>query len=170
MAFRYTPTPTPSITPTISLTPTNTPSNTPTETVCPGLTPTATSLTPTPTKSPTTTPSSTPTNTPNLSPSMTSSPTPTPTFVSYTYAGTTNLYSTDTLACNNKTCGRPWFKLIPTWSIGSVVYEDLQLTTPLVGGNNWIAVSTSTGTYCNGGWAAVQVDNSGVILNFVSCP
>lgn len=128
------------------------------------------SATPTNTPTNTNTPSATPTKTPGLSPSPTQTCTPTPSFVSYIYAGTTNLYGTDTLACNNKTCGRPWYKAVPTWAIGTVVYDDSALTTPLVGGNNWIAVSTSTGTYCGGGWAAVQVDNAGVILNFVSCP
>ena len=128
------------------------------------------SATPTTTPSPTNTPSLTPTKTPNTTASPTPSITPSQTFVYYIYAGTTNLYATDTLACNNKTCGRPWYKSVPTWSIGTIVYDDSALTTPLVGGNNWIAVSTSTGTYCGGGWGAVQVDNSGVILNFVSCP
>lgn len=81
MALSYTPTPTPSITPTISLTPSNTPTNTPTSTVCPGLTPTSTSLTPTPTTTQTNTPTRpivSPTPTITATPSITPSPSSTP--------------------------------------------------------------------------------------------
>ena len=169
MAIRYTPTPTPSNSPTISLTPSITPTITPTSTACPG-----SSATPTPTMTPTITVSPTITITPSITstrvtPTVTSTMTPTPSLVVYTYAGTTNFYSTSTLACNNKTCGRPWYKSIPSWSLGSIVYDDSGLTTPVNGSNNWIAVATSTGTYCGGGWAAIQIDSSGVIIGFVSC-
>lgn len=171
MAFRFTPTPTPSITPTKSLTPSITPTNTPTGTVCPGLTPTATPMTATPTTTPTITPSATPTRTPGLSPSSTPTNTPTPSKVAYMYAGGASTWGTDALACSNKTCARPYFKSIPSWAIGTIVYDDSALTIPFNGGNNWIAVDTATGTFCSGlAWAAVQVDSSGVILNFVSCP
>jgi hypothetical protein len=75
------------------------------------------------------------------------------------------------LACSNKNCGRPYYKSIPSWAVSTIVYDDSGLTTPFNGGNNWIAVDTATGAYCSGsGWAAIQVDSSGVILNFVSCP
>jgi hypothetical protein len=171
MAFVYTPTPTPSITPTISLTPSVSPTITATSTVCPGLTPTATPITPTPTYTPTNTPSNTPSLTPGLSPSQTSTPTPTPTFVSYFYAGTVSTYSNHNQACINKTCGRPYYKSVPSWAIGTVVYDNSSLTTTFNGGGNWIAVDTSTGTYCSGlAWAAVEVDSSGVITDFISCP
>lgn len=171
MAFVYTPTPTPSNTPTISLTPSVSPTITATSTVCPGLTPTATPITPTPTYTPTNTPSNTPSLTPGLSPSQTSTPTPTPTFVSYFYAGTVSTYSNHTQACIHKTCGRPYYKSVPSWAIGTVVYDNSSLTTPFNGGGNWIAVDTSTGTYCSGlAWAAVEVDSSGVITDFISCP
>ncbi len=169
MAFRYTPTPTPSITPTISLTPSITPTITPTSTVCPGLTPTATSNTPTITPTNTITPTITPTKTPGLTPSPTQTITPTASFVSYIYGGTVNTYASDTLACANKTCGRSYYKSVPSWAIGTIVYDDSFLSTPFNGGGNWIAVATSS-SFCGGGWAAIQVDSSGVILNFVSCP
>lgn len=126
---------------------------------------------------PTSTPTNTPTqtNTPSqtstqvITPTTTPTNTPTPSFVSYIYAGTVNTYGSDTLACSNKTCGRSYWKSVPSWAIGTVVYDDSSLTTPFNGGNDWIAVATSS-TFCGGGWAAVQVDSSGVILNFVSCP
>jgi hypothetical protein len=171
MPISFTPTPTPSVSPTISLTPSISPTITATSTVCPGLTPTATPITPTPTYTPTNTPSTTPTNTPGLSPTQTSSPSPTPTFTYYFYAGTVSTYATDTLACNNKTCGRPYYKSVPSWAMGTTVYDDSSLTTPFNGGGNWIAVDTSTGTYCSGlAWAAVQVNAGGIIIGFVSCP
>jgi len=123
-------------------------------------------------------PSATPTNTPTptitpsrSTPTPTPTNTPTPTFTSYIYAGTANTYASDTLACSNKNCARPYYKSIPSWAIGTIVYDDSGLTTPFNGGSNWIAVDTATGAYCSGsGWAAIQVDSSGVILNFVSCP
>jgi len=171
MAFRYTPTPTPSMTPTISLTPSISPTITATSTVCPGLTPTATPITPTPTYTPTNTPSSTPTLTPGLSPSQTSTPSPTPTFVSYFYAGTVSTYETNTDACTNKNCGRAYYKSVPSWAIGTTVYNDNTLTTPFNGGGYWIAVDTATGTYCSGlAWAAIEVSSLGIITDFVSCP
>ena len=164
MAFRYTPTPTPSISPTISLTPSITPSFTPTTTACPGTSPTPT---PSITASPTITPTrATPTPTATFTPTPTRTP-----FTSYIYAGGTNTYGSSGDACSNKACSRPFYKSIPSWSIGSVVYNEAALTTTFNGGGNWIIVDTSTGTFCSGlAWAAVQVDSSGVILNFVSCP
>ena len=123
------------------------PSPTPTNTITPTITPSRTTPTPTPTN------------------------TPTPTFTSYIYAGTANTYASDILACTNKNCARPYYKSIPSWAVSTIVYDDSGLTTPFNGGSNWIAVDTATGAYCSGsGWAAIQVDSSGVILNFISCP
>jgi hypothetical protein len=104
-------------------------------------------------------PSSTPTTT----------PTPTPSLVSYIYAGTANTYITDTIACSSKTCARSYWKSEPNWNVGTVVYDNAGLTTPFNGSGNWIAVATSS-SFCGGGWAAVQVNSLGVILNFISCP
>lgn len=164
MAFRYTPTPTPSVSPTISLTPSITPSFTPTTTACPGTSP---KPTPSITASPTITPTrATPTPTATLTPTPTETP-----FVVYFYAGTVNNYATNTLACTNKNCGRPYYKSIPSWAIGTIVYDDSSLTIPYNGGGNWIAVDTSTGTYCGGfAWAAIEVSSLGVITDFISCP
>jgi hypothetical protein len=75
------------------------------------------------------------------------------------------------LACNNKNCARPYWKSVPSWAIGTIVYDDSALTTPYNGGGNWIAVDTSTGTYCSGvSWAAIEVSSTGVITDFISCP
>lgn len=123
-------------------------------------------------------PSATPTNTPtqtntptSATPTTTPTNTPTPSFVSYFYAGTANNYATNTLACNNKNCARPYWKSVPSWAIGTIVYDDSALTTPYNGGGNWIAVDTATGTYCSGlAWAAIEVDSSGIITDFISCP
>jgi uncharacterized delta-60 repeat protein len=125
--------------------------------------------TPTPTNTPT--PSITPTRaTPTPTATFTPTPTRTP-FTSYIYAGGTNTYGSSGDACSNKACSRPFYKSIPSWAIGTVVYNEAALTTTFNGGGNWIIVDTSTGTFCSGlAWAAVQVDSSGVILNFVSCP
>lgn len=174
MPFPKTPTPTPSVTPTISLTPSITPTRTPTSTACPEASPTKTP-TQTPTQTPTKTVTPTVTKTPSVTttsvtPTVTATNTPTPTRSSYIYAGTTNFYATDTAACTNKTCGRPWYKSVPSWAIGTIVYDDPDLTTPVNGGSNWIAVATSTGTYCGGGWAAIQINSSGSIIGFTSCP
>ena len=126
---------------------------------------------PTPTRTPTQTmtPTITPTLTINLTPSPTQTPSITPSSVFYIYAGTSNTYATDTLACSNKVCGRSYWKTVPSWAIGTIVYDIITPPTPFNGGNNWIAVATSS-TFCGGGFAAIQVDSSGVILNFVSCP
>jgi len=164
MAFRYTPTPTPSISPTISLTPSITPSFTPTTTACPGTSPTPT---PSITASPTITPTrATPTPTATFTPTPTRTP-----FTSYIYAGGASTWGSSGDACSNKACSRPYYKSAPTWAPLTIVYNDAALTSPFNGGGNWIVVDTSTGTFCSGlAWAAVQVDSSGVILNFVSCP
>lgn len=131
-------------------------------------------LSPTPTPTSTTTPTRTLsliTPTPTTTPTNTSTQTPTPSMVSYMYAGGASQWSTSVDACTNKTCARPYYKSVPSWAPGTIVYDDMLLTTPTNGNNLWIAVDTSTGTFCSGlAWAAVQVDPSGVILNFVSCP
>jgi hypothetical protein len=125
----------------------------------------------TPTNTPTMTQTPSQTATPILSPTTTPTITPTPTFTYYFYAGTVSTYATDTDACTNKTCGRPYYKSVPSWAMGTTVYDDSSLTTPFNGGGNWIAVDTSTGTYCSGSaWAAIQVNAGGIIIGFVSCP
>jgi len=149
---------TPSVTPTVTPTVTSTPSITATPSVTPTVTPTVT-VTPSVTATPSVTPSITPSVTPSISGGV----------GSYGYAGTTNTYSTSTLACNNKTCGRPWYRNAPFWAPGQTVYDDSGLTTPFNGGGNWIAVATSS-TFCGGGWQAVQINSSGVITSMVACP
>lgn len=125
----------------------------------------------TPTNTPTQTQTPSQTSTQVLTPTQTSTPSPTPTLPVYIYAGTVSQYATDTAACTNKTCGRPYYKSVPTWSLGTTVYDDSGLTTPYNGNSLWIAVDTSTGTYCSGlGWAAIQINSGGIIIGFVSCP
>jgi uncharacterized delta-60 repeat protein len=128
-------------------------------------------ITPTPTSTPTRTPTQTQTQIISPTPTITQTATPTKTpIVSYLYAGGASQWSTSTLACTNKTCARSYYKPAPSWAIGTVVYDDSLLTTPTNGNNLWIAVDTSS-TFCGGtGWAAVQVDTNGVILDFISCP
>jgi hypothetical protein len=167
------PSPTPSITPSISIsvtpsiTHTVTPSVTPSVSITPSISVTP-SMTPSISITPSVTPSISATPSISVTPSLT--PSVTPTLPAYVYAGTTSNYANAVLACNNKTCGRAWYRNAPSWSIGQIVYNDINLTTPYNGGGNWIAVATSIGTYCGGGWAAIQVDSSGVILDFISCP
>jgi hypothetical protein len=107
--------------------------------------------------------------TPSISVTPSITPSITPTLPAYIYAGTTNNYATSTLACTNKTCGRSWYRNAPSWAIGQIVYDNPSLSVPYNGGGNWIAVATSS-TFCGGGWAAIQVDTDGTILDFVSCP
>ena len=159
---------TPSFTPSISVTatPSVTPTVTPTSTPTPTPTSTPVSATPTPTVTPTNTPTST--ATPSVTPSRT--PSATPPAVVYTYAGGSSFWSTDTLACTNKTCARPWYRTAPTFANGQIVYDDFACTIPYNGGSQWVAIATSTGTYCGGGWRAIQINSSGVILASTACP
>jgi len=168
--MKFTQTPTPSITATPSMTPSVSPSYTPTGTVCPGLTPTMTpSNSATPPNTPTNT--QTPTQTINLTPTPTPSQTMTPSPVYYIYAGGSSTWSDSTTACTNKTCARAFYRNVPSFANGQIVYDNASLTIPFNGGGNWVAIDTSTGTFCSGtGWRAIQIDTNGIILNSVACP
>lgn len=143
---------------TVPTTTTTTSTTTTTTTVPTTTTTTTTSTTTTTTTVPTTTTTTT-----------TSTTTSTTTTAFYTYGGTTSTYATSGSACANQTCGRDYYLAQPSWAPGYTVYNDSALTSPFNGGSNWIAVATSVGSYCSGGWSAVQVDSSGVILNIVGC-
>lgn len=99
----------------------------------------------------------------------TSTTTTSTTVVFYAYGGTVNQYATSGQACLNQTCGRDYYLATPSWTIGNTVYNNSALTSVFNGGGNWIAVATSTGTYCGGGWAAIQVNSLGVITGFIGC-
>jgi len=170
------PTPTLSPTPTISVTPSKTPSIsvTPSVSATPSITPTITpSITPPPSNTPSITPSVTPSQTPLISisptPSISISRTPsaTPPVSSVLYMGTTtNSYTAAYLACAGFASNRGYYTLPYTGlGVGSVLYDDSNLTIPFVGNGNWIAVSY-LGT---GPIVAIQVNSSGVILDKVSC-
>lgn len=112
--------------------------------------------------------SSTPTTTSTTS--TTTIPTTTTTAIVYSFAGSVGTQSTSTLACTNKFCSRSYYRDVPTFANGQIVYDDIALTTPFNGGGNWIAIDTSM-TYCSGtGWRAIQISNTGVILDSVACP
>jgi hypothetical protein len=170
------PTPTLSPTPTISVTPSKTPSIsvTPSITATPSVTPTITpSITPPPSNTPSITPSITPSQTslisPSPTPSITISATPsvTPPVSSALYMGTiSNSYTAAYLACAGFAMNRGYYTLPYTGlAVGSVLYDNSNLTIPFVGNGNWIAVSY-LGT---GPIVAIQVNSSGVILDRVFC-
>jgi hypothetical protein len=98
-------------------------------------------------------------------------PTTTTTTVAYfVFAGSSLQQSTSTLACTNKTCARDFYRSAPTFANGQIVYDDNALTIPYNGGGNWIAIDTSM-TFCSGtGWRAIQISNTGVILDSIACP
>jgi len=170
------PTPTFSPTPSISVTPSKTPSIsvTPSVTITPSATVSVTpSLTPPPSNTPSVTPSVTPSQTPLISisptPSITISRTPsvTPPVSNALYMGTTsNSYTAAYLACAGFASNRGYYTLPYTGlAVGSVLYDNSNLTIPFVGNGNWIAVSY-LGT---GPIVAIQVNSSGVILDKVFC-
>jgi len=173
MPYPPTPSQTASNTPTPSITASVTPTYSPTGTACPDSTPTqtpsntATLVTPTQTSTPT----KTPTQTINLTPTQTPSQTMTPSPVVYIYAGGSNTWNNSTTACSNKTCARPYYRDVPSFANGLIVYDNSSLTIPFNGGGNWVAIDTSTGAFCSGtGWRAIQIDTNGIILNSVTCP
>ena len=174
------PTPTLSPTPTISVTPSRTPSISVTPSKTPSIlvTPTATpSITPPPSNTPSITPSITPSQTPGISisptPSITISATPsvTPSAAGGSlYIGTAaSTYGSAYAACldYSTSAGFPYY--IPggeSLGNGTVLYIDSICTIPVIGNNNWIALS-----YLGIGpiIAVVQVDNFGVISNATIC-
>lgn len=94
--------------------------------------------------------------------STTTTTTATPSFI---YLGTASTYATALNACSAANCAQPYYLPIPVVFIGQIIYNDPGLTSPYVGGNQWIAISEA----CNGIFTAVQVDNSGNVLATVSC-
>jgi hypothetical protein len=82
---------------------------------------------------------------------------------SYIYLGTTDLYDTPQLACQNRNSSRAYFRDIPVLSPNLIVYEDSLLMNPLNGQNKWIALSY------NNGFIALQIDGAGKILQGQTC-
>jgi hypothetical protein len=87
------------------------------------------------------------------------------------FAGNVNTYATSVVACATpQTCARPFYRDIPVFSPGMIIYDDPGLTVPFNGGGNWILIVNSL-TFCGGSsQAAIRVDTDGTILQFVSCP
>jgi hypothetical protein len=170
------PTPSPTVTPTITVTP----SKTPTISITPSITRTA-SVIPTATPSVTPPPSATPslTATPSVSatpllsptptrtPSITRTPSGTPPVVSALYMGTiSNSYTAAYLACIGFAMNRGYYTLPYTGlAIGSILYDNQNLTAPFIGNGNWIAVSYNG----FGPIVAIQVNSSGLILDRYFC-
>jgi hypothetical protein len=140
-------------------TPTNTPTQTPTQTHTPTTTPTA-SITPTPS----TTLQATPT------PTSSNTPTPTPTSLVYPHQIGRNLYVNSVDACLDTLLNDYYYtSYVATPSIpviGATVYQTNiggSLFNPVNQGNRWRKMIFGANTY------AVQIDSSGIIINFTLC-
>jgi hypothetical protein len=140
-------------------TPTNTPTQTPTQTHTPTTTPTA-SITPTPS----TTLQATPT------PTSSNTPTPTPTSLVYPHQIGRNLYVNSSSACLDTLLDDYYYtSYVATPStpvIGATVYQTNiggSLFNPVNQGNRWRKMIFGANTY------AVQIDSSGIIINFTLC-
>jgi len=96
--------------------------------------------------------------------------TPTPTL--FLWMGTVSSYTTSTLACLNKTFGRSYYMLEPEFGppmVGRVLRDSMGNPDLSVTPNNWIAITIGTGIDSGVNWFAVQVDNTGTIIQSVSC-
>jgi hypothetical protein len=175
---------TPTLTQTLTATPTLTSTNTPTLTSTPPPTPTATNpvmtptatnpiMTPTatnPVMTPTATnPVMTPTATnPVMTPTATNPvTTPTATLVYYTYTlYSTTGYANAADACNNQPFDFNDTVYAAEGTINSVTrfYSDANLTTPIVGGDNWWAFQDLLSNINR-----AQISNSGFLSNNGSC-
>jgi hypothetical protein len=140
-------------------TPTNTPTQTPTQTHTPTTTPTA-SITPTPS----TTLQATPT------PTSSNTPTPTPTSLVYPHQIGRNLFVNSVDACLDTLLNDYYYtSYVATPSIpviGATVYQTNiggSLFNPVNQGNRWRKMIFGPNTY------AVQIDSSGIIINFTLC-
>ncbi len=140
-------------------TPTNTPTQTPTQTHTPTTTPTA-SITPTPS----TTLQATPT------PTSSNTPTPTPTSLVYPHQIGRNLYVNSVDACLDTLLNDYYYtSYVATPSIpviGATVYQTNiggSLFNPVNQGSRWRKMIFGANTY------AVQIDSSGIIINFTLC-
>ena len=140
-------------------TPTNTPTQTPTVTTTPTTTPTA-SITPTPSKTVGATPTPTASNT----------PTPTPTSLVYAHQIGRNIYVNSVDACLDTLLDDYYYtSYVATPSIpviGATVYQTNvggSLFNPVNQGSRWRKMIFGANTY------AVQIDSSGIIINFTLC-
>jgi hypothetical protein len=140
-------------------TPTNTPTQTPTQTHTPTTTPTA-SITPTPS----TTLQATPT------PTSSNTPTPTPTSLVYPHQIGRNLYVNSVDACLDTLLNDYYYtSYVATPSIpviGATVYQTNiggSLFNPVNQSSRWRKMIFGANTY------AVQIDSSGIIINFTLC-
>jgi hypothetical protein len=149
---------------TIELTPTPTP----TTTVTP--TPT-TSVTPTQTSSSTPTPTITPTNTitPTITPTITSTPTATPVIAYHAIGNNLSISSantcSDTVTIVNYYTYLSQANLVPV--NGAIVYQTNvggTLYNPFNGGNRYLKMGFGSDYYI------VQINGSGLIIDFVICP
>lgn len=131
---------------------TPTPTPTPTQTITP---------TPTPSGSPTQTP------TPTVTPTKTATPTPTPTISYHSYQGRAVVDAANGLdACTTYTSSRGYYGAVAVGSliIGDIIYFTYP-SVPENGGSNWVALKEGG----VGQGYAFQIDNSGVILNILTC-
>ena len=148
---------------TIYVTPTPTPSVTPTLTPSPTVTPTLTSS-----SSPTPTPTGTIPATPT--PTSTITPTPTPSSVVYAHQIGRFTYTLSTSACLDTLLDSYYYTsyidtpTIPV--IGAQVFQNVvggTLFNPVNQGGLWRKMIFGSSTY------AVQIDSSGIIINFIIC-
>jgi hypothetical protein len=145
---------------------------TPTATPQPTVTPTQTTTT-TPTNTPTTTntPSITPTNTSTPTYTPTNTPTPTTTPVVAYHAIGNNLSVSSASTCSDTMTVTNYFTYISqsnlTPVIGAVVYQTLlngTLYNPLNGANRYLKMGFGSNFYI------IQINSSGLIINFGICP
>jgi hypothetical protein len=140
---------------TLYITPTPTPTNTPTQT-------------PTQTHTPTTTPTASITPTPSTT--LQATPTPTSTSLVYPHQIGRNLYVNSVDACLDTLLNDYYYtSYVATPSIpviGATVYQTNiggSLFNPINQGNRWRKMIFGPNTY------AVQIDSSGIIINFTLC-
>lgn len=148
---------------TLYITPTPTPTNTPTQT--PTVTTTATQ---TPTSSNTPTPSTSVGTSPT--PTSSNTPTPTPTTLVYQHQIGRNIYVNSVDACLDTLLDDYYYtSYVATPSIpviGATVYQTNvggSLFNPVNQNNRWRKMVFGANTY------AVQIDSSGIIINFTLC-
>ena len=145
-----TPTPTPTTTLTSTPTPTNTSTVTPTNSSTPTVTPTNT-VTPTVTTTNTPTPTTTPVVAPHI--------------IGNKVSPTSATTCSDIITLTNYYTYISQANLIPV--VGAKVYQTLvngTLYNPFNGGNNYILMGFGSSYY------VVQIDSSGLIMNFELCP
>lgn len=85
----------------------------------------------------------------------------------YQFFGGLSTYNHDADACSNRNCSRPFYTILPSISLGTIIYDDSSLTIPFDGDNKWIALNLD----CLSTWYVVRINASGEVIDTYSpCP